>query len=66
MTRCQKTYRSGYSRKYNASLHKLQLDQSDEWNRYWHQRNTLWQYDDYDIRMTDAAWFGVTPEPIAV
>ncbi|KAK7719679.1 putative diacylglycerol O-acyltransferase tgs1 [Diaporthe eres] len=34
--------------------------------KYWHQRNTLWQYDDYDIRMTDAAWFGVTPEPIAV
>ncbi|KAJ0121284.1 RNA cap guanine-N2 methyltransferase [Diaporthe amygdali] len=34
--------------------------------KYWYQRNTLWQYDDYDIRMTDAAWFGVTPEPIAV
>lgn len=34
--------------------------------KYWHQRNTLWQYDNYDIRMTDDAWFGVTPEPIAV
>ncbi|POS80865.1 RNA cap guanine-N2 methyltransferase [Diaporthe helianthi] len=34
--------------------------------KYWHQRNTLWQYDNYDIRMTDDAWFGVTPEPVAV
>lgn len=42
------------------------LNETDERNRYWYQRNTLWQYDDYDIRMTDAAWFGVTPEPIAV
>lgn len=49
-----------------ASLHKLRMKPSDEGNRYWYQRNTLWQYDDYDIRMTDAAWFGVTPEPIAV
>lgn len=34
--------------------------------RYWHQAYSLFQYYDDDIRLTDDAWFGVTPEPIAV
>ena len=34
--------------------------------RYWHQRYSIFQYYDYDIRMTNDAWFGVTPEPVAV
>ncbi|KAH8890998.1 hypothetical protein GQ53DRAFT_806949 [Thozetella sp. PMI_491] len=33
--------------------------------KYWHQRYSIFQYYDYDIRMTDDAWFGVTPEPVA-
>ena len=35
--------------------------------RYWYQRNSIWsRYDEGDgIYMTDDAWFGVTPEPVA-
>jgi trimethylguanosine synthase len=33
--------------------------------KYWHQRYSLFTWYDYDIRLTDAAWFGVTPEPVA-
>jgi trimethylguanosine synthase len=33
--------------------------------RYWHQRYSLFNFYDYDIRLTDDAWFGVTPEPVA-
>jgi len=33
--------------------------------RYWHQRYNIFQYYDYDVRLTDDAWFGVTPEPVA-
>ncbi|KAK4128573.1 hypothetical protein N657DRAFT_629651 [Parathielavia appendiculata] len=33
--------------------------------KYWHQRYSIFNFYDYDIRMTDAAWFGVTPEPVA-
>ncbi|OIW35145.1 hypothetical protein CONLIGDRAFT_676086 [Coniochaeta ligniaria NRRL 30616] len=34
--------------------------------KYWHQAYSLFQYYDDDIRLTDDAWFGVTPEPVAV
>ncbi|KAK4165661.1 RNA cap guanine-N2 methyltransferase-domain-containing protein [Cladorrhinum sp. PSN259] len=34
--------------------------------KYWYQRYSIFQYYDYDIRLTDDAWFGVTPEPIAL
>ncbi|KAK4152432.1 RNA cap guanine-N2 methyltransferase-domain-containing protein [Chaetomidium leptoderma] len=33
--------------------------------KYWHQRYSIFNFYDYDIRLTDDAWFGVTPEPIA-
>ncbi len=33
--------------------------------RYWHQRYSIFYFYDYDIRLTDDAWFGVTPEPVA-
>jgi len=33
--------------------------------RYWHQRYSIFNFYDYDIRLTDDAWFGVTPEPVA-
>ncbi|KAJ9157303.1 hypothetical protein NKR23_g635 [Pleurostoma richardsiae] len=33
--------------------------------KYWHQRYSIFSYYDYDIRLTDDAWFGVTPEPVA-
>ncbi|KAK0618329.1 RNA cap guanine-N2 methyltransferase-domain-containing protein [Bombardia bombarda] len=33
--------------------------------KYWHQRYSIFEFYDYDIRFTDEAWFGVTPEPIA-
>jgi trimethylguanosine synthase len=34
-------------------------------NRYWHQRFKIWEKYDQGIWMTEDAWFGVTPEPIA-
>ncbi|KAL2148246.1 hypothetical protein VTH82DRAFT_2477 [Thermothelomyces myriococcoides] len=36
-----------------------------ELKKYWHQRYSIFSYYDYDIRLTDDAWFGVTPEPVA-
>lgn len=33
--------------------------------RYFQQRYSIFNFYDYDIRLTDAAWFGVTPEPVA-
>jgi trimethylguanosine synthase len=33
--------------------------------RYWHQRYSIFNFYDYDVYLTDDAWFGVTPEPIA-
>ncbi|KAK4447653.1 Trimethylguanosine synthase [Podospora aff. communis PSN243] len=33
--------------------------------KYWHQRYNIFQHYDYDIHLTDDAWFGVTPEPVA-
>ncbi|KAK3937080.1 hypothetical protein QBC46DRAFT_295085 [Diplogelasinospora grovesii] len=33
--------------------------------KYWYQRYSIWEHYDYDIRMTDDAWFGVTPQPVA-
>jgi trimethylguanosine synthase len=35
-------------------------------DRYFHQRYNIFNFYDYDIRMTDDAWFGVTPEPVAM
>jgi len=33
--------------------------------RYWFQRFKIWEQYDKGIWMTEDAWFGVTPEPIA-
>ncbi|KAK3383775.1 RNA cap guanine-N2 methyltransferase-domain-containing protein [Lasiosphaeria ovina] len=33
--------------------------------KYWHQRYSIFESYDYDVRLTDEAWFGVTPEPVA-
>jgi hypothetical protein len=33
--------------------------------RYWFQRFKIWEQYDQGIWMTEDAWFGVTPEPIA-
>lgn len=33
--------------------------------KYWQQRYSIWSLYSSGIRMTDSAWFGVTPEPIA-
>jgi hypothetical protein len=34
-------------------------------SRYWFQRFKIWEKYDKGIWMTEDAWFGVTPEPIA-
>jgi len=34
-------------------------------HRYWFQRFKIWEQYDKGIWMTEDAWFGVTPEPIA-
>lgn len=36
-----------------------------EISKYWHQRHKIWSKYDEGIWMTDDAWFGVTPEPVA-
>lgn len=33
--------------------------------KYWHQRNQIFSKYDEGVWLTDEAWFGVTPEPIA-
>ena len=33
--------------------------------RYWHQRHMIYSKYDEGIWMTDDAWFGITPEPVA-
>jgi len=33
--------------------------------KYWHQRHSIFSLYDEGIYMTDDAWFGVTPEPVA-
>lgn len=33
--------------------------------RYFSQRYSIWSYYDGGVHMTDDAWFGVTPEPVA-
>lgn len=33
--------------------------------KYWHQRYDIFSKYDEGIWMTDDAWFGVTPEPVA-
>lgn len=34
-------------------------------NRYFSQRYSIFSYYDEGVHMTDDAWFGVTPEPVA-
>ncbi|KAI1344996.1 RNA cap guanine-N2 methyltransferase-domain-containing protein [Xylariaceae sp. FL0016] len=34
--------------------------------KYWQQRNTIFSYYDEGIYMTQDAWYGVTPEPVAI
>ncbi|KAK5172877.1 putative diacylglycerol O-acyltransferase tgs1 [Saxophila tyrrhenica] len=34
-------------------------------SKYWHQRHKIWSKFDEGVWMTDDAWFGVTPEPVA-
>jgi trimethylguanosine synthase len=36
-----------------------------EVSKYWHQRQQIFSKYDEGIWMTDEAWFGVTPEPVA-
>lgn len=36
-----------------------------EISKYWHQRYEIFSKYDDGIWMTDDAWFGVTPEPVA-
>jgi len=36
-----------------------------EIQKYWHQRYELFSKYDEGVRLTDSAWFGVTPEPVA-
>jgi trimethylguanosine synthase len=38
---------------------------ADERFRYWFQRFKIWEKYDKGVWMTEDAWFGVTPEPIA-
>lgn len=33
--------------------------------KYWHQRKSIFNLYRYNIRLTNDAWFGVTPEPVA-
>lgn len=33
--------------------------------KYWQQRYSIWSLYDSGVQMTDSAWFGVTPEPVA-
>ncbi|PSR97476.1 trimethylguanosine synthase [Coniella lustricola] len=40
-------------------------DMPEEIKKYWWQRKDLFRRYDEDIHLTDKAWFGVTPEPIA-
>lgn len=37
----------------------------DEVSKYWYQRHRIFSKYDEGIWMTDSAWFGVTPEPVA-
>ena len=43
----------------------LQCDFSDTPDRYYHQRFGIFSKYDEGIWMTEDAWFGVTPEPVA-
>jgi len=41
------------------------FDTANAGKRYWHQRYDLFARYDEGIWLTDDAWFGVTPEPVA-
>lgn len=41
-------------------------DMPSDIKKYWHQRYDIWSLYDEGIWMTDDAWFGVTPEPVAM
>ncbi|KAL8954034.1 MAG: hypothetical protein Q9222_000156 [Ikaeria aurantiellina] len=47
--------------KYYSSLQEVPR----EYQKYYHQRYSLFSKYDDGILMTDSAWFGVTPEPVA-
>ncbi|KAH9909037.1 RNA cap guanine-N2 methyltransferase-domain-containing protein [Xylariomycetidae sp. FL2044] len=34
--------------------------------KYWQQRHTIFSYYDHGIHLTPDAWYGVTPEPVAI
>lgn len=40
-------------------------DVPQELVKYWHQRQKIFSKYDEGVWLTDDAWFGVTPEPIA-
>ncbi len=42
-----------------------EVDLQAGFDRYWHQRRRIFSKYDEGIWMTDDAWFGVTPEPVA-
>ncbi|TVY80973.1 Trimethylguanosine synthase [Lachnellula suecica] len=48
--------------------HHYQLREDVPWDiqKYWEQRYSIFSMYDEGIYMTDDAWFGVTPEPVAV
>ncbi|KAF2661559.1 S-adenosyl-L-methionine-dependent methyltransferase [Lophiostoma macrostomum CBS 122681] len=43
----------------------VQNDFPEHLHKYWFQRHTIWSRFDEGICMTEASWYGVTPEPIA-
>ncbi len=50
--------------KYQFSLSDRNLTNNHD--RYWQQRYSIFSLYDEGIYMTDDAWFGVTPEPVAL
>ena len=54
----------GYSKVCIHATHALPLDIADG-IRYYHQRYSIFSKYDEGIWMTEDAWFGVTPEPVA-
>lgn len=52
-------------RKYVTSLQLHSMSLGTNLLRYFQQRYSIFTFYDYDIRLTDDAWFGVTPEPVA-
>lgn len=49
----------------NPHQYDVAEDFSPEISKYWEQRHKIWSKYEEGVWMTDDAWFGVTPEPIA-